>query len=63
MRGSEIGASPSGSSSQQIQPKANQVIAFIHSFIDQKSGAWLPKSWDSVLARMNALGERSWVHV
>ena len=46
-----------------IQPKANQVIAFIHSFIDQKSGAWIPKSWDSVLGRMNAVGERSWVHV
>ncbi len=46
-----------------IQPKANQVIAFIHSFIDQRSGAWVPRSWDSVLARMNAVGERSWVHV
>ena len=46
-----------------IQPKANQVIAFIHSFIDQKSGAWVPRSWDSVLSRMNAVGERSWVHV
>jgi hypothetical protein len=46
-----------------IQPKANQVIAFIHSFIDQKSNAWIPRSWDSVLARMNAVGERSWVHV
>lgn len=46
-----------------IQPKANQVIAFIHSFIDQRSGAWVPRSWDSVLSRMNAVGERSWVHV
>jgi hypothetical protein len=46
-----------------IQPKANQVISFIHSFIDQKSGVWIPRSWDSVLARMNAVGERSWVHV
>ena len=46
-----------------IQPKANQVIAFIHSLIDQKSGAWVPRSWDSVLGRMNAVGERSWVHV
>jgi hypothetical protein len=46
-----------------IQPKANQVIAFIHSFIDQKSGAWIPRSWDSVLGKMNAVGERSWVHV
>lgn len=46
-----------------IQSKANQVIAFIHSFIDQKSGAWIPRSWDSVLTRMNAVGERSWVHV
>ena len=46
-----------------IQPKANQVISFIHSFIDQRSGTWIPRSWDSVLARMNAVGERSWVHV
>ncbi len=46
-----------------IQPKASQVIAFIHSFIDQKTGAWIPRSWDSVLGRMNAVGERSWVHV
>lgn len=46
-----------------IQPKANQVIAFIHSFIDGRGGAWLPRSWDSVLSRMNAVGERSWVHV
>lgn len=46
-----------------IQTKANQVIAFIHSLIDQKNGVWLPRSWDSVLQRMNAVGERSWVHV
>jgi len=46
-----------------IQPKASQVIAFIHSFIDQRSGVWIPRSWDSVLSRMNAVGERSWVHV
>ncbi|CAN5911166.1 hypothetical protein BH11MYX4_BH11MYX4_50000 [soil metagenome] len=46
-----------------IQPKANQVISFIHSFIDQRSGAWIPRSWDSVLGKMNAVGERSWVHV
>jgi hypothetical protein len=46
-----------------IQAKANQVIAFIHSFIDQKSGAWIPRSWDSVLSKMNAVGERSWVHI
>lgn len=46
-----------------IQAKANQVIAFIHSFIDQRSGAWVPRSWDSVLSRMNAVGERSWVHI
>ncbi len=46
-----------------IQAKANQVIAFIHAFIDQKNGAWIPRSWDSVLQRMNAIGERSWVHV
>ncbi|MEA2752481.1 MAG: hypothetical protein QOI41_6624 [Myxococcales bacterium] len=46
-----------------IQAKANQVISFIHSFIDQRNGAWIPRSWDSVLQRMNAVGERSWVHV
>lgn len=46
-----------------IQAKANQVIAFIHSFVDQKQGAWIPRSWDSVLQRMNDVGERSWVHV
>lgn len=49
-----------------IQPKANQVIAFIHAFIDGKTAAdrtWRPRSWDSVLATMNAVGERSWVHV
>lgn len=46
-----------------IQSKANQVISFIHSFIDQKNGAWIPRSWDSVLGKMNAVGERSWVHV
>ena len=46
-----------------IQPKANQVIAFVHQLIDQKSGAWIPRSWDSVLSRMEAVGGRSWVHV
>jgi hypothetical protein len=46
-----------------IQRKANQVISFIHSFIDQKSGNWIPRSWDSVLGRMNDVGERSWVHI
>ncbi|MBS2019020.1 MAG: hypothetical protein JST00_39500 [Deltaproteobacteria bacterium] len=46
-----------------IQPKANQVIAFIHQLIDGRSGNWIPRSWDSVLSRMNAVGERSWVHV
>lgn len=46
-----------------IQSKANQVISFIHSFIDQRTGSWVPRSWDSVLSRMNAVGERSWVHV
>lgn len=46
-----------------IQSKANQVIAFIHSLIDERGGAWIPHSWDSVLGRMNAVGERSWVHV
>lgn len=46
-----------------IQSKANQVNSFIHSFIDQKSGTWIPRSWDSVLSRMNAVGERSWVHI
>ena len=46
-----------------IQRKANQVIAFIHSFIDERSGQWIPRSWDSVLEKMNAAGERSWVHV
>ena len=46
-----------------IQNGANQVISFIHSFVDQKSGHWVPRSWDSVLGKMNAVGERSWVHV
>lgn len=54
-----------------IQPGANQVIAFIHSFIDEKrseasSGvdpSWVPRSWDSVLGKMNEVGDRSWVHV
>ena len=46
-----------------IQSKASQVIAFIHSFIDQKTGTWIPRSWDSVLTRMNTVGERSWVHI
>lgn len=46
-----------------IQRQANQVISFIHSFIDQRSGAWIPRSWDSVLTGMNSVGERSWVHV
>ncbi len=46
-----------------IQSKANQVISFIHSFIDQKTGNWIPRSWDSVLTRMNTVGERSWVHI
>ena len=46
-----------------IQSKANQVITFIHSLVDQPGGAWMPRSWDSVLSRMNRVGERSWVHV
>ena len=46
-----------------IQSKANQVLSFIHSLIDQKNGQWIPRSWDSVLGKMNAVGERSWVHV
>jgi hypothetical protein len=45
-----------------IQRQANQVIAFIHQLIDQKNGQWVPRSWDSVLAKMNAVGERSWFH-
>jgi hypothetical protein len=45
-----------------IQSKANQVISFIHSFIDQNSGTWIPRSWDSVLGGMEAVGGRSWVH-
>ena len=45
-----------------IQRQANQVIAFIHQLVDQKNGAWVPRSWDSVLSRMNAVGERSWFH-
>jgi hypothetical protein len=45
-----------------IQRQANQVIAFIHQLIDQKNGAWVPRSWDSVLSKMNAVGERSWFH-
>jgi hypothetical protein len=46
-----------------IQRQANQVNSFIHSLIDQKNGAWTPKSWDSILSKMNAVGERSWVHI
>jgi hypothetical protein len=48
-----------------IQPKASQVIAFIHGLIDGRAvrGAWIPRSWDSVLTSMNNVGERSWVHV
>ena len=46
-----------------IQSKANQVISFIHSFIDQKNAVWIPRSWDSVISKMNAVGERSWVHI
>jgi hypothetical protein len=46
-----------------IQRQANQVIAFIHSFVDQPAGQWVPRTWDSVLEKMNAAGERSWVHV
>lgn len=46
-----------------IQRQANQVISFIHSFIDQRQGVWIPRSWDSVLGRMNDVGERSWVHI
>src|SRR2546426_345070 len=31
-----------------IQPKASQVIAFIHGLIDGRAvrGAWIPRSWD-----------------
>jgi len=49
-----------------IQPKASQVIAFIHSLIDGRSAGsktWMPRSWDSILTSMNTVGERSWVHV
>ena len=46
-----------------IQRQANQVIAFLHAFFDERSGQWIPRSWDSVLEKMNAAGERSWVHV
>jgi hypothetical protein len=45
-----------------IQRQASQVLAFIHQLVDQKNGAWVPRSWDSVLAKMNAVGERSWFH-
>jgi hypothetical protein len=31
--------------------------------IDQKGGVWVPHSWDSILKKMNDVGERSWVHV
>ncbi|MEO6573126.1 MAG: hypothetical protein ABIP89_04760 [Polyangiaceae bacterium] len=49
-----------------IQPRATQVLAFIHSLIDGRTAAsktWIPRSWDSVLTSMNTVGERSWVHV
>lgn len=46
-----------------IQRQANQVNAFIHGLIDQRAGVWIPRSWDSILSKMNAAGERSWVHV
>lgn len=45
-----------------IQRQANQVLAFIHQLVDQKNGQWVPRSWDSVLSKMNAVGERSWFH-
>jgi hypothetical protein len=45
-----------------LQEKANQVLSFIHAFVDQKSGVWVPRSWDTILTRMNTAGEVSWVH-
>ncbi len=45
---------------------AVQVNAFLHALVDGRDGvrgAWVPRSWDSVLARMNAVGERAWLHV
>jgi hypothetical protein len=46
-----------------IQAEANQVITFIHSFVDEQTGTFVPQTWDTVLERMNKTGERSWVHV
>lgn len=46
-----------------IRKSADQVLAFLHGFIEQKSNAWIPRSWDSVLSRMNAAGDASWVHI
>ena len=48
-----------------IQPKATQVLAFVHGLIDGKTrgGSWVPRSWDSVLTNMSRAGDRSWPHV
>jgi hypothetical protein len=46
-----------------IFKRADQVLAFIHALVDEKSGAWIPRSWDSILGRMDAVGARAWTHV
>lgn len=46
-----------------IFPQALQVNAFLHALLDAKNGTWVPRSWDSILGKMNAVGERAWVHV
>lgn len=47
-----------------IMASANQVLAFVHGIIDSNDGGdWVPRSWDSVLRRVNNVGERAWVHV
>lgn len=47
-----------------MRSEAGQVITFLHALTDpDKNGAWVPRSWDSILSRTEASGSLSWVHV
>ena len=45
------------------QEEPNQEYAFLRSFLAEKDGEWVPRSWDSVLEKVNGAADASWVHV
>ncbi|MFO0679700.1 MAG: hypothetical protein U0169_24455 [Polyangiaceae bacterium] len=45
------------------QEKPNQAYGFLRSVLAEKGGGWVPRSWDSILEKVNEAADTSWVHV